>query len=230
MPVMMRSGRQAGLSLSLILLKFIGRNKHSKKIYECQCECGKIKTICVAELNNGDTKSCGCLGAENRVKSITKHGLSRKGNSEYEIWKGMKARCYNKNHSKYADYGGRGIIVCERWKHSFNNFITDVGLRPSELHSIDRFPNTSGHYEPGNTRWATDEQQSRNKRNNRYYFFGTRKLVMEDWAKIFHVDQSTLWEHLKTKSIEEMLVFYYKKGKITNPEMAAEIETKLQTP
>lgn len=127
----------------------------------------------------------------------------------------MKARCYNPNHIAYPKYGGAGIIVCIKWKRSFIAFIKDMGKRPSPEHSIDRYPNKYGNYEPANCRWATDEQQSRNKTNNRYYTFGNKTMIMEDWAKHFGVDQSTLWEHLKTKDFETVHEFYSKKASIT---------------
>lgn len=209
----------------LLVIAAAGKNKHGKLQWKCLCDCGKTTITLGVYLRNGDTNSCGCYGKEQRSKSVFKHGLSHKNNPEYEIWKGMKARCYNKNHIAYPNYGGRGVKVCLKWKGSFLKFIKDVGKRPSPKYSLDRYPNTNGNYESCNFRWATPEQQSRNKRNNRYYTFGTKTLIMEDWAKIFKVDQSTLWEHLETKSFATVYEFYSKK----HPEIAAEIEQKLQS-
>jgi hypothetical protein len=75
----------------------------------------------------------------------------------------MKSRCYNEKSNSYARYGGRGICVCDRWLHSFVNFLSDMGTRPSEKHSIDRIDG-DGNYEPGNCRWATQSQQRQNSR------------------------------------------------------------------
>lgn len=83
---------------------------------------------------------------------------------EYRAWRNMLTRCYNPNASSFKYYGGRGITVCERWQRSFDAFLADVGPAPSNEHSIDRFPNNNGNYELGNVRWATHEEQQKNKR------------------------------------------------------------------
>jgi hypothetical protein len=90
------------------------------------------------------------------------HGLSK--DPAYRIWCQMRQRCRDTNLKNWPDYGGRGIRVCERWENSFQQFIADVGPRPSAAHQIDRFPNNDGNYEPGNCRWATRTEQQRNKR------------------------------------------------------------------
>lgn len=216
----------------LTVIEFVGKNKHGKLIWKCKCDCGKIIETLGVYLRNGDTNSCGCYGKEQRFKSLFKHGLSRKNNTEYEIWKGMKARCYNKNHKGYSKYGGRGIKVCIRWERSFLAFLKDMGKRPSPQHSLDRYPNMNGDYEMVNCRWATPDQQSRNKRSNRFFTKNGQTMVMEDWAKYFRVDQSTLHEHLKTKDFDSIFSFYSKKNQLLedNPTMAEEIKTKLTTP
>ena len=83
---------------------------------------------------------------------------------EYAAWQGMRARCHRKTHADYQEYGGRGIVVCERWLGSFSAFLADVGLRPSPRHSLDR-RNNDGNYEPGNVRWATAKEQANNRRS-----------------------------------------------------------------
>lgn len=90
-----------------------------------------------------------------------KHG--KRYTKEYEAWQHMKSRCLNPKNKAYHNYGGRGITICDRWL-KFENFIADMGNAPTPKHSLDRYPNNDGHYEPGNCRWATPEQQNLNKR------------------------------------------------------------------
>lgn len=118
----------------------------------CVCDCGSQKTASGGHLRSGHTTSCGCL------KGLRRHGLCRA--SEYKVWQGMKDRCSNPNRKGYKYYGGRGIRVCDRWM-DFGNFIADMGSRPPERFSIERLDNDKG-YEPGNCKWATREEQSKN--------------------------------------------------------------------
>jgi hypothetical protein len=95
------------------------------------------------------------------------HGhASQKLSGTYSSWKAMKARCLNPNGKQWADYGGRGITICERWIHSFENFLADMGERPPGK-TLDRYPNNDGNYEPGNCRWASGRQQQMNRRKKR---------------------------------------------------------------
>lgn len=100
-----------------------------------------------------------------------RHGHSKRASitAEYNSWISMKTMCNNPNYSGYSDYGGRGISVCDRWG-TFDNFLKDMGKKPSPKHSLDRIDN-DGNYEPGNCRWATRKQQSRNRRGNRLVNF-----------------------------------------------------------
>lgn len=96
-----------------------------------------------------------------------KHGHAVNGRltAEYRAWQNMHRRCKYPSTHNYADYGGHGIRVCERWS-VFANFIADMGTKPSPKHSIDRFPDNDGNYEPSNCRWATASEQRRNQRRS----------------------------------------------------------------
>lgn len=119
-----------------------------------RCDCGKEKLMRTEVLRHSKrTVACGC----HHYKT---HGLSR--TTENTIWRGMTRRCTNKNDISWKYYGGRGISICKRWS-KFENFLADMGKRPSRNHSIDRI-NNDGNYEPGNCRWATSREQHANKR------------------------------------------------------------------
>jgi hypothetical protein len=116
--------------------------------------------------------------------SPLKHGhRGPKRTPEYRAWDAMKTRCYCPSTIRFERWGGRGITVCDRWKNSFENFLADMGPKPSSRHSLDRYPNKDGNYEPGNCRWATNSQQIRNSSKFRALSLNGETLTMEEWSK-----------------------------------------------
>lgn len=177
--------------------------------WNCLCDCGKYCIIRGSTLRKSNgTKSCGCLHKEAVSLIKRKHGLSKNTTAEYRAWKAMKKRCYNKSYVYYNEYGGRGIKVCDRWLNSFENFLEDMGKRPSNKHSLDRYPNVNGDYEPENCRWATQKQQCSNKRNNKWYEYNGQKMILSDWAIIFNAYPSNISKMLKIKSFEDVYNHY----------------------
>lgn len=151
----------------LLVKKFIGSSDGSRK-YLCVCDCGNKSVVTTTHLRSGHTTSCGCYLKEMRILGNLKHGWRqgyKKISSEYNAWKNLRRRCLDKSYYQYHHYGGRGIKVCERWTGDtgFQNFIEDMGRKPSPKHSIDRIDN-DGNYEPSNCRWATASQQRMNQR------------------------------------------------------------------
>lgn len=141
--------------------------------WKCLCDCGRETVQYGQDLKKGKVISCGCWNEEKRFK----HGLA--DTPVHRVWIGMRSRCNNPKTREYANYGGRGIKVCERWD-SFENFVADMGIRP-EGYSIDRI-NNDGNYEPSNCRWATTTQQLNNRRVNRVLELNGERKTIGEWS------------------------------------------------
>lgn len=163
--------------------------------WNCLCECSKIVRVFRGSLTQGFTKSCGCLNSEVASSRFLRHGYSIKFQNgreqpEYSVWCKMKSRCFRHQDKSYPNYGGRGITVCERWM-KFENFIADMGDRPSDKHSIERL-RVNENYEPSNCVWATKREQSRNTRKTRLITLWGFTGIIADVAEHFGIHGGTL--------------------------------------
>ena len=177
----------------LTVVGFFGFDKHKNKLWDCECECGNHKVTTTSALKAGAVKSCGCMWEENKkllkTRVIKKHGMV--DTHEYHAWNGMRQRCYNKNSPKYKNYGARGIRVCERWLHSFENFYADMGKSP-EGFSLDRI-DVNGNYCPENCRWADDVTQCNNRQFNFKITFNGKTETLRYWSEITGITKSALY-------------------------------------
>lgn len=172
----------------LTVIEEAGKNKWGYDMWICQCKCGTLRHKALGQaLRGGHTQSCGCLQKE----AIYKHGHARQGKTsrEYRAWHMMLQRCTNKNAPNYPDYGGRGVVVCQRWRH-FQNFLADMGERPPGT-SLDR-KNNDGNYEPGNCRWATPIEQHNNMRNNVWITIAGITKSAAQWSRDLGCDWHTV--------------------------------------
>jgi hypothetical protein len=163
-------------------------------MWHCVCDCGKEKTINGYSLVRGSTKSCGCIQREIMRQLKTTHGGSHRGKHtpEYKTWAGMKKRCYDENNNTFINYGGKGVKMCERWLESFDNFLADMGRKPSPKHSIDRL-DSSGDYSPENCRWATQQQQANNKSSNRVISYKGQSKTIAQWSRVLNMKYAALY-------------------------------------
>lgn len=177
-------------------------NAKKKRYYVCQCVCGVTKEIEQSTLTRGASKSCGCSYTNHPIK----HGFSKRGNklSEYSVWQAMKDRCNNINNKNFHRYGGRGITYDPTWQY-FENFIKDMGFKPTKSHSIERINNDLG-YSKNNCKWATPAEQSRNYSYNVKITYNDETLCLVDWADKAGINRRTFHHRYKNGwSIEKML-------------------------
>lgn len=158
-----------------------------------RCKCGRVKPVRYATLNNGTSIQC-----QNCSRST--HGLS--GTPEHKVWAGMLERCYRRNSRDYPRYGGRGVTVCDRWNPamggSFQNFLEDVGPRPSQQHQLDKeaLCLDSKEYGPATTAWALPCENSLRRRSNRRISYLGKTQTLMEWSRELCLPYSTLQSRL----------------------------------
>jgi hypothetical protein len=162
-----------------------------KAVAVCSCECGATKEVLLASLRRGRTQSCGCLHSQRTSQALKRHGLSK--TAIYRCWGNMRTRCLNPKSDHYAEYGGRGITICDRWtgKGGFVNFLSDMGMPPHEGMEIERKNNDLG-YGPENCRWATRVEQMHNTRRNRWFEYRGEQIILSDLARRLGVTPENL--------------------------------------
>lgn len=171
------------------------KSKNGSIMWNCECDCGNIIQSNTGKLNFGVVTSCGCAKRERAIERNTTHGLSK--TRLYEIWCGMKKRCYNSKAKAYSRYGGRGIIICQEWLNDFMNFYNwSISNGYQEDLSIDRI-DVNGNYEPNNCRWANDKEQSLNKRDTIYFNLFVIDKPLIEWCKYAQIKYGRAYQRYK---------------------------------
>jgi hypothetical protein len=171
--------------------------------WRCVCDCGVERLVVSQALRLGATQSCGCLRREvahqrtapGGVMDGRTHGMHK--TAEYAAWRGILARCESKTNKDYAEWGGRGITVCRHW-HQFENFLADMGRRPSPNHQLDRKDN-DGPYCKSNCRWATRSEQQNNTRQNVRVTIGRKTRTVAEWATLIGLNWATFYSRVRRK-------------------------------
>ena len=172
-------------------------SKNYRRRFLCKCDCGVVKSYIASDLLNGNTKSCGCLAKELLVKRNSKYPHNMKHTRLYNIWWGMKQRCYDKNHSAYKKYGAKGIEICNEWKNDFMRFYEwSMSNGYTDTLTIDRIDST-GNYEPSNCRWVTIAVQANNKSIVKRYDFDGQIHTIKEWSEIVGINYKCLYYRIK---------------------------------
>ena len=188
-PLLDLSGQRYG---RLTVVQPTDRRSTGSVIFECRCDCGRTSFASGGNLRGGKVRSCGC----SKVESLYRHGLSR--HPSYHAWHSLVARCTDRDHPQWADYGGRGIRVCDEWSGEFGivQFVADMGVKPQGT-SLDRIDN-DGPYSKDNCRWATVHQQQSNTRSNVNITFQGKTQILSEWARELGIAPDTLAWRLKS--------------------------------
>ena len=166
-----------------------------KKMWRCRCDCGRITLLRGDHLSHGAVKSCGCLKAQNLVELRKTHGMTN--TRLYHTWVGMKQRCYNPKIKSYANYGARGITVCNEWLHDFQAFYDwAIAHGYRENLSIDRI-SVDGPYAPENCRWATAKEQGRNQRTNHNITIKGETKTLIEWCELYRMDYDKVHKRIQ---------------------------------
>jgi hypothetical protein len=160
----------------MVVMGYVG-----KFSWFCKCDCGNMFTATSGHIRDGNTLSCGCLHKDMMKRNFTTHGESQT-TPEYKAYCLAKSRCENSTDPAFAHYGGRGIKFCFT---SYEDFLREVGRKPSKKHSLDRI-DVNGNYEAGNIRWATWTEQARNRRNGRLLTIDGVTKCQAEWAIEFN--------------------------------------------
>jgi hypothetical protein len=165
-----------------------------RRFAKFRCNCGKEFIASIAKVKSGHTKSCGCNLIAHLLRINQTHGMH--GTPEYTSWVGLRNRCLNKKFHRYEDWGGRGIIVCDRWLESFDNFYEDMGPKPFHGVELDRKDN-NGPYSKENCQWGTRKEQANNRRSNVVLLYKGESMTVAQWCEKLNLPYFAIIQRIK---------------------------------
>lgn len=182
------SGQKFG---RLTVRKFYGKDKYSHNLWLCDCECGGVAVVDTSALTGGKTTSCGCWQIESTIQRSSTHGKTHE--RLYRIYAHMKDRCYLSTSKTYADYGGRGVTICNEWLNDFQAFYDwAIANGYNDDLTIDRI-DVNGNYEPSNCRWATMKEQANNRRITLKHTYKGITHTLPEWEEITGINYAHLY-------------------------------------
>ena len=183
------------------VLSVAGKNSYGAYMWNCVCDCGTRRAVAGHTLRRGLSMSCGCLGAEHRLKAVRDKPKGKSNDRLYSVWSGMVDRCHNSASKYYDRYGGRGITVCAEWRDNYDAFkkwAYSNGYNDSVSKyqcTIDRIDNQLG-YSPDNCRWVDMTVQCNNRASNHIIAFNGASHTLSEWARITGIRKDTLRRRL----------------------------------
>lgn len=195
------AGEQNGL---LTAIRFEYRDKWGANQWLFECDCGNETVTRPDWVRLGKVVSCGCyrdeINGERMKRTARTHGHSSGGKltSEYNSWRNMRDRCKYPSAENWHKYGGRGIKVCDRWIDSFENFLEDMGPKPTRKHTIERL-DVNGNYEPDNCVWAVSKTQMRNRTDTRWVEFRGRRMALAEACELAGIPRNVVDARLNRK-------------------------------
>jgi hypothetical protein len=184
------------------VLRYSRTSGNYQAYWVCRCECGSEKIVAGSTLRFGNSKSCGCLQREIIGRIRRTHGQYQ--TREHQCWRSMKGRCQNPNDHAFPVYGGKGITVSPKFQ-TFEGFREVLGPCPPG-YTLDRWPDNSGNYEPGNVRWASRKEQSQNRPITKVVECFGERLSLSAWSERSGLRPSCIYGRLQAGWPAELAV------------------------
>lgn len=177
------------------------RDSHGRRFWTVRCDCGRVHDMDARDLKKA--QSCGCQKKKLISESRKTHGMTK--HPAYGVWHSMVQRCTEPTHQAWRNYGGRGITVCERWLHSFENFWSDMGGTYETGLDLDRRDNDAG-YSPENCRWVSRKVSTRNRRVSRFVETSLGRMTVAELSEKTGIGVTTLLYRLNAGVTGDLLL------------------------